>query len=186
MTSNIDVKFTIRNLSDIQAFTALMQAQEVSFDCLFLDTHNQGGEFWQELAAAFHSNPNVVIRTTRITKQELAKGPSDTIMTIWDATTARFLVSLDRFAPTTFLSVDKSDDGWTRLQGCKKMTDEEFIAESREEEDEATEDDTGSWGEDEGEDTESDGEDEEEDAENEGEDEDEDDGDSDVGGGGEQ
>ena len=126
----------------------------------------------QELAAAFHSNPNVKIGTTHISKGELPEGTSDAIMKIWDATTAKFLVRLDR--SMIFLSVDKSkydrDDAWTRLQQISKMTEEQFIAESKKEDEEDTEDDTESV-------EEYDGGDDGEDAENEGEDEEEDDGD---------
>ena len=168
VTSIIDVGFMVRRCSsDLQAFTALMQAQEVSFEYLYLGSI--GGEGWQELAAAFHSNPNVVIWTTRISKWELSEGTSDAIMKIWDATTTWFLVC--KPGAETSLSVNKSkydpDDAWARLQLISKMTDEEFIAESKKEDEEDTE-----------EDTESDGEDDGEDAENEGED--------DVEGGGEQ
>ena len=125
----------------------------------------------QELAAAFHSNPNVKIGTTHISKGELPEGTSDAIMKIWDATTANFRVYS---GPITFLSVDKSkydrDDAWTRLQQISKMTEEQFIAESKKEDEEDTEDDTESV-------EEYDGGDDGEDAENEGEVEEEDDGD---------
>ena len=52
-----------------------------------------GEEAWELLASAFRSNSNVVIRKTRIRRQELAEKRKESIMRIWDATTTSFQVS---------------------------------------------------------------------------------------------
>ena len=117
----------------------LMKAEEVSFGYFIigLDMGNRvkdvklGEEDWEVLAAAFRNNPNVVIETTGIAREELEEAQKDIIMEIWDATTDNFEVFDD--TQISNLAVYKSehdrDSAWTRLQQIANMDEYEFNVE---------------------------------------------------------
>ena len=103
VTSLNGVSIQIRNAGDAQYVATIMQAQEVSL-CSF-GIRKLREEAWEELAAVFRGNPNVVIRETHIAKEELTEERRDTIMRIWDASTW-FKVTIPTFFEGLF--VDKS------------------------------------------------------------------------------
>ena len=89
------------------------------------------------MAAVFGGNPNVAIRNTYMGREELTEERRDTIMEIWDAST-RFRVVIPAFSLDLKSEYD-GDCAWARLLQISKMTEEEFEAEWRKENEEGSE-----------------------------------------------
>ena len=120
----------IQNLNSAQAFTTLLQTQEVSLWFTWLKIGEAfGEEGWKELARALQGRAGQGTKVS-ISKEALAAARRDNIKVVGE------FGYLEVFNKSHRLPVPKCDwdNTWTRLTQISDMTEDEFIAECDQEE----------------------------------------------------
>ena len=121
--------------SSIEAFTTLLQAEQVDVWFGGVSGGAIGRDGWHALARSLKGKPNVRLGSVYILKQDLSEVRREDIKDIWDVTGAIVVKTLP-VAHSTF----DWEGAWTRLEQISSMTEDEFNAECVEEESEGEDD----------------------------------------------